>query len=536
MKSFIKTAVVISLCVAALLSLVSCGLSRNALFGTYENADGIFIFAKDGSMRYISGNNVILGSFAAEKNHLETMLNGTARKYEYSINGNTMTLYTEGSSYGEVYTKTGEAQASAAIKAFTEEKLEGIYASEGWFSKDLYAFSSDGTYKHSGSYKVTHGTYAVDGNILSLISEDTSEEYTIEVDNGLVFFTDPSLLSAGTLYSDVSDEYSESETVYSTAMSSLNAGKYDDAADKFASISGYFDSDEMVNESYYQKAYGLYESEKYEEALEVFSSLGSYKDSIKAKEDSQREIDLKNIEKISFEIVSKKSEAYVEGSRPANKPTMEFVYGIDVTNGGSEDITAMSLVISIKDIRGTLLSSFSVSGSVDIPAGKKENITVTNTLRDFSSVTMNDVALHLMDFDNLTIDIELDSVSFDWREVTGLNDERHIHRASEDAYSSAIYGDYHNDYAKISFGTDGTVTYTPRYNTAESVTYTGTYLIYKDEIEFNFNLDYVGTDLIMAEAELNSLIKAREYLAINDRLFIRDSSYTDVGGTFFVKE
>lgn len=69
------------------------------------------------------------------------------------------------------------------------------------------------------------------------------------------------------------------EVSYSSANDLLESGNYDDAYNKFSSISFYRNSDDMKKECRYKKAEDLLSNKQYDQAKDIYSSLGAYLDS-----------------------------------------------------------------------------------------------------------------------------------------------------------------------------------------------------------------------------------------------------------------
>ena len=66
---------------------------------------------------------------------------------------------------------------------------------------------------------------------------------------------------------------------YNEAAQLLEAGKYDEAAEAFAAMEGFRDSEDQVLNSQYLKALSLAESGRYDDAIELLTGLGGYGDS-----------------------------------------------------------------------------------------------------------------------------------------------------------------------------------------------------------------------------------------------------------------
>lgn len=93
---------------------------------------------------------------------------------------------------------------------------------------------------------------------------------------------------------------------YNAAVSLMEAGQYEEAAEAFDALKGYKDSEaqsescrdiitEQLNAESYSEAEALLEEEKYEEALEIFEALGDYQDSSERAEEVRQIIgDLAN--------------------------------------------------------------------------------------------------------------------------------------------------------------------------------------------------------------------------------------------------
>ena len=80
--------------------------------------------------------------------------------------------------------------------------------------------------------------------------------------------------------------YSKKDSIYNSALSSFNAGKYYDALMSFQSILGHKDSNDYINEcnvlleEKYNEAQKLFNSQNYNDALVAFKNIVSYKDTI----------------------------------------------------------------------------------------------------------------------------------------------------------------------------------------------------------------------------------------------------------------
>lgn len=80
--------------------------------------------------------------------------------------------------------------------------------------------------------------------------------------------------------------YSKKDSIYNSALSSFNAGKYYDALMSFRSILGHKDSNDYINkcnvllEEKYNEAQKLFNSRNYNNALVAFKNIVSYKDTI----------------------------------------------------------------------------------------------------------------------------------------------------------------------------------------------------------------------------------------------------------------
>ena len=66
---------------------------------------------------------------------------------------------------------------------------------------------------------------------------------------------------------------------YNEAAQLLEAGEYDEAAEAFAAMEGFRDSEDQILNSQYLKALSLAESGRYDDAIELLTGLGGYGDS-----------------------------------------------------------------------------------------------------------------------------------------------------------------------------------------------------------------------------------------------------------------
>lgn len=68
-------------------------------------------------------------------------------------------------------------------------------------------------------------------------------------------------------------------SIYSKAIKMMESGEYDSAIEFFASLNGYKDSYDQIDESHYLKGMAYMEAGEYEEAISVFNDIKNYKDS-----------------------------------------------------------------------------------------------------------------------------------------------------------------------------------------------------------------------------------------------------------------
>ena len=81
-----------------------------------------------------------------------------------------------------------------------------------------------------------------------------------------------------TLDSKYQDHASDLKGIYDNAVSLMQAGKYKEASDAFASLGGYSDASTRVGEPYYVQAEALLAEKKYDAASNAFRTAGDYKD------------------------------------------------------------------------------------------------------------------------------------------------------------------------------------------------------------------------------------------------------------------
>ena len=65
---------------------------------------------------------------------------------------------------------------------------------------------------------------------------------------------------------------------YSSAISAMNEGNYDEAIEAFKNLNGFMESNEYLKKSTYNKAAGLGRDDKYAEAAELYKSISGYSD------------------------------------------------------------------------------------------------------------------------------------------------------------------------------------------------------------------------------------------------------------------
>ena len=69
------------------------------------------------------------------------------------------------------------------------------------------------------------------------------------------------------------------DSKYNKALDIAGKGRYDDAIEAFKQMSGYKDSEEMIQEMYYEKACKYMDEERYNEAISIFDTTTGFKDS-----------------------------------------------------------------------------------------------------------------------------------------------------------------------------------------------------------------------------------------------------------------
>lgn len=485
----------------------------NQIAGVYEEDGTTWSFAADGTLRISSSMSAYIGSWylsETDDNSLVLKCNWDwidgGKKVEYELHGDEMDLFLD--TFGEKTCKSSLRRVGAAPKTVGLAKsvkttLSGVYQ----LKNARLIFYTNGEFEDNAfNFYHGNGEYKISGNDLTLnYSNGEIANYSFEWhEDGLLLF-----------------------------------GNYDDG---YAAMLYYGRSFQLVEsldnrpsptpspeELAYQDALSAYQRGNYEDALSQFSSLGSYEDSEKLKADCQQKLDLESISKIAFLMTSKESDACLTVARPASKPTMEFKFGMDIVNRSTEDIRALSLIITIKDGNNSRLMSFNVSSnSIRIAAERTEPITMTHTLKDYASVTMNDIAAHLMDLEDYTIEITVTSIGLGDRKLDNLNDTRIIQTAKKNAVSQNIIGTYREETLSedssdriIVLHDDGTIDCIV-HGYDEIKTFQGVYSVNGFILSISFDR-YLGSDDHFFY--LYDLASANEYRLVNNRMFVSTSDY-----------
>ena len=114
----------------AMVLMAGCGSGDQPddIAGTYEGGAEIYTFAEDGTMSYANGVDIKYGYYQTNSGVLIIQYEGENVKYDYTLDGTSLSLFKKGSIFGATYELNGDAVKT--ISSFIEPETVALTADE----------------------------------------------------------------------------------------------------------------------------------------------------------------------------------------------------------------------------------------------------------------------------------------------------------------------------------------------------------------------------------------------------------------------
>ena len=287
------------------------------LAGVYESEPGIsekIEFAKDGSMRIYTKENVVLGDFKAKDGKIKINCGSdfASVKLIYDLDGDDLTLYAEeAENLGITYHRVEKGKKTVKIKAnrhidYLEGMFKGSWNQRLLFTKDGTVWSySKGNLDNSlqkGSYSINNGHLDCQFSEKDFSVANLSEGKNFEFDDKkLILFSDTLGYTTGEIWKQTTDK------TYRTTLEKVKSARKKAKKDK-NSVESFNPEDYNVYDAAQYDVYDGYddyydpyeEYDDYDEYAEASGISGSTSNTSRRDEDEDTYIDTDDIADLPY--------------------------------------------------------------------------------------------------------------------------------------------------------------------------------------------------------------------------------------------
>ena len=107
--------ILISAFLAAALSACGSGSQSTDIAGTYESGGVTYELAEDMSAAITENGETKYGFYSLDGRSIEIRLDGETLKYDYTYEGDSLSLFAPGSIFGVVYKRTADSNAGSGM-------------------------------------------------------------------------------------------------------------------------------------------------------------------------------------------------------------------------------------------------------------------------------------------------------------------------------------------------------------------------------------------------------------------------------------